>query len=134
VNIRDRHLERIQRVAVLLVERPAYRLVQLLHRSLRLLRHVAHDGGDHLALVVPFLALDHIFGRDTSLGQINVALLFVHAQNDNDFVATHADELLDRTNTSPGQLGKQDHAIDVVVFEELNVGAHFGDLLDIHLR
>ena len=55
-------------------------------------------------------------------------LLLVHTQNNHDLVSPHADESLDTTDTSSRKLGEQDHAVDVVVLEELDVCAHLGDL------
>jgi hypothetical protein len=57
-----------------------------------------------------------------------VTLLLVDAQHDDDLVAADADELLDAADAPPRQLGEEDHAVDVVVLEELDVGAHLGDL------
>ena len=50
---------------------------------------------DHLGLVVAVLALEHIFGRDSALGQINVTLLLVDSQYDDDLVSSDTDEFLD---------------------------------------
>lgn len=55
--------------------------------------------------------------------------LFINPQHDNNLVPSNTDKLLDGPDTSPGQLGEQDHAVDVVVLEELDVGAHLGDLV-----
>ena len=63
-----------------------------------------------------------------SSGGLILALLLVDTEHDDDLVATDTDELLDTTNTSARQFGEQDHAVDVVILEELNVCAHFGDL------
>lgn len=57
-----------------------------------------------------------------------LTLLFVDPQYDHNFVPPHSDELLDTPDTSAGQFAEQDHAVDVVVFEELDVCAHLGDL------
>lgn len=46
-------------------------------------------------------------------------LLLVHTEDDNYFVAADTDELLDRSDTSPGELGKEDHALNVVILELL---------------
>lgn len=54
--------------------------------------------------------------------------LFVDPQHDNDLVPSNTDELLDGPDTSSGQLREQDHAVDVVILEELDVGPHLGDL------
>jgi hypothetical protein len=60
-------------VAVFPVQGPGDLLVEVLEGSLSRLGDVAHDGVHRLALVVPLLALDHILGRDTTLGKIDVA-------------------------------------------------------------
>lgn len=128
-DIRDRKLESIKRVAVFLVEGPSYRLVKLLDGDQSLLGDVAHNRVDDLALVVTLLAANDILGGDTALGQIDITLLLVDTENDDDLVATNTDQLLDGTNTSSGKLREQDHAVDVVVLEKLDVGAHIGDLI-----
>ncbi len=64
-------------MTVFLVQRPCYRLVEVLDRSKSLLGHVSHDGVDHLALVVPLFALDDILWRDSALRQIDVACILV---------------------------------------------------------
>lgn len=66
---------------------------------------------DDLALVVSLIALDDILGRHSALGKINVALLFVHSEHDDDLVPSDTDELLDTSNTSSGELRKQNHAV-----------------------
>lgn len=134
-------------MAVLLVERPGYALIEALDRHLGLLRNMSHDGVNHLALVVSFLALHNILGGHSSFRQINVScqscqspcsscsvstaqptLLFVHTENHNDLIATNSDELLDTSDTSSRKFGQQDHAVDVVVLEKLDIGTHLGDL------
>lgn len=59
-------------MAVLLVKRPGYALVQRLDGCVDLLGDMAHDGVDHLALVVTLLTLDDILGRHATLRQIDV--------------------------------------------------------------
>lgn len=71
-NIRDGELESIVRVAVFAVQGPGDLLVEGLKRGLGGLGDVAHDRVNSLALVVPLLTLNHIFGRDTSLGKIDI--------------------------------------------------------------
>ena len=90
----------------------------------------------HLGLVVSLLALDDILGRDSALGQINVALLLVDSQDDDNLVPADADQLLDTSDASSRQLAEQDHAVDVVVLEQFDVCAHLGNLvvLSISLR
>ena len=46
-------------------------------------------------------------------------LLLVYPEDDNDLVPAHTDELLDRSDTSPRELGKENHALDVVIFKLL---------------
>ena len=53
-------------MAVFTVQWPRYALIQLLNGNQGLLSDVAHDGVDHLALVVSLFALDNIFGRHTT--------------------------------------------------------------------
>lgn len=65
-HIRDRQLKGVNGVTIFAVQGPGYALVQRLDRCLGLLGNVSHDGVDHLALVVSLLALDDIFGRNTS--------------------------------------------------------------------
>jgi hypothetical protein len=55
-------------------------------------------------------------------------LLLVNSEDNDDLIAADSDELLNTSDTSSGQFGEKDHAIDVVVFEELYVGTHFCDL------
>ena len=40
--------------------------------------------------------------------------LFVHTEDDDDFVPADTDELLDTSDTSSRKFGKEDHAVDVV--------------------
>lgn len=72
---------------------------------------MSHYGVDNLALVVPLVALDDVLGGHSALGEIDVALLLVDSEHDDDLVPSDTDELLDRSDTSSGQFGKQDHAI-----------------------
>ena len=46
-------------------------------------------------------------------------LLLVDTEDDDDFIAADTDELLDRSDTSPGELRQEDHSLDVVIFELL---------------
>ena len=63
---RDGELEGVDGVAILLVERPCYALVEGLNGSVGLLGDVSHDRVHHLALVVSLLALDDILRRHTA--------------------------------------------------------------------
>ena len=55
-------------------------------------------------------------------------LLLVDSENNHNLIAPHADELLDTPDASSGEFRKKNHAIDVVILEELYVGTHLGDL------
>lgn len=59
-------------MSVFAVQGPGNALVESLDGDRGLLSDVAHDGVNHLALVVTLLALDNIFGRNTAFRQINV--------------------------------------------------------------
>ena len=51
-----------------------------------------------------------------------------HGPDDNHrFCSSDTDELVDRTDTTSGQFGEKDHALNVVVFQQMDVGAHVGD-------
>jgi hypothetical protein len=57
-----------------------------------------------------------------------LTFLLVHSQNDNHLVAANSDELLDTSDTASGELREENHAIDIVIFEEFDVGSHLRDL------
>ena len=44
-------------------------------------------------------------------------LLLVDTEDDDDFIAADTDELLDRSDTSPRELGQEDHALNVIVLQ-----------------
>lgn len=46
-----------------------------------------------------------------------LAFFFVDSKNNNNFVPTHTNELLHRSNTSSGQFREQNHAFSITVFE-----------------
>jgi hypothetical protein len=76
--------------------------------------------------------------------------LLVDPEHDDYLVSTNANELLDGSNTTSRKFTKKDHAIDVVIFQELkttvsgaspgrgielanlDISTHIGNLLDIH--
>jgi hypothetical protein len=62
VVVRNGHLECVQCIPIFLVQWPSDVAVQLFHGRLGLFCHVPHDRRYHLALIVPLLALDDIFG------------------------------------------------------------------------
>ena len=49
-------------------------------------------------------------------------LLLVDSKHDDDLIPAHTDELLDRSDTSPRELGEQNHSFDVVIFKLLGGG------------
>lgn len=61
-----------------------------------------------------------------------LTLLFVHSDDDHAFIATYADELVDGADTSTWQLTQEDHALDVVVLQKADIGAHLGDGPHVH--
>lgn len=61
-----------------------------------------------------------------------LTLLFVYSDDDHALVAAYADELVDGADTSTWQLAQEDHALDVVVLQKADVGAHLGDGPHVH--
>ena len=43
--------------------------------------------------------------------------LFVHTEDDDDFVPAYTDEFLDRSNTSTREFREEDHSLNVIVFQ-----------------
>jgi hypothetical protein len=58
-------------------------------------------------------------------------LLLIDTEHNNDLVAADANELLDTANTTPRELRKKNHAVDIIILEELDVGTHVGDLANM---
>jgi len=85
-----------------------------------------------LGLVEALLRLGHVLGADAALGEVDVALLLVDADDHDDLVLADADELVDAADAAAAQLAQQDQALDVVVLEQLHVGAHLRDVLHVH--
>lgn len=54
--------------------------------------------------------------------------VYLTSQDNNNFVSSHADELLDASNSPPRQLREENHAIDIVILEELDICPHVGNL------
>ena len=44
-------------------------------------------------------------------------LFLVYTEDDDDLIAAHTDELLDRSDTSPRELGQENHSLDSIVLE-----------------
>lgn len=127
-------------MAVLAVERPANPLVERLKVDLERLGDVAHDGVHELGLVVPVLARVRLLLGDAALGKVDVALVAVDTEHDGGLLAANLDEGGDGADTAAGELGEEDHALDVVVLEQGDVRAHVSDVLHldhhrgVHLR
>ena len=47
----------------------------------------------------------------------SLTLLLVHTKHYHNLIPSHTNKFLNRTNTSSGQLGEQNHSLDVVIFE-----------------
>lgn len=67
-----------------------------------------------------------------SLWCVGLTFLFVDSDDNDALVAADADELVDGADASTGQLAQKDHALDVVVLQEADVGPHLGDGPDVH--
>ncbi len=61
-------------------------------------------------------------------------LFLVDSQNHDDLISANSDEFLDGSNTSARQLREQDHAVDIIVLEELNIGTHLSYLFTGQVR
>jgi len=131
VRIRHNQLERLESVAVLAVQRPADVNVEVLEIEAHGLGDVAHDGVDELGLVEAILAGLDIFFCDAALGEVDVALVAVDAEDHDGFLAADLEERGDGADAAARELGEEKHAFDVVVLEEGNVGAHVHDVLHL---
>lgn len=67
-----------------------------------------------------------------SLRPPTLTFLLVDSDDDDALVAADADELVDGADTSAGQLAQEDHALDVVVLQQADVGPHLGDRPHVH--
>ena len=152
MNILDWHFESGQSISVFLVQWPADLRVQRLHRGLSLFSHMPHDWCHHFAFIEFLLAFDDVLWWHSTFRQIDITyrphlsaprsesslvathtLLFVHPQNHNNLISPYPDELLYTPYTSPRELRKQNHAVNVVVFQQFDICAHLSNLLHIHL-
>lgn len=116
---------------ILAVEGPSDMNIEVLKVKAHGLRDMAHDGMNKLALIVPLLAgLDILLG-DTALREIDVALLAINTENHDRLLAANLDETANAADTAAGELGEEDHALNVVVLEEGDVCAHVGDVLHL---
>ena len=79
-------------MAVLAIDRPADVDVQLLEVDVECLGDVAHDGADELALGVALFACLYVLLGDTALGEIDVALVAVDAEDHDGLLAADLDE------------------------------------------
>jgi len=57
--------------------------------------------------------------------------IFINPQYNNNLIPPHSNQFLNTPDTSPGQLAQQNHAIDIIILQQLNICAHFGNLADI---
>lgn len=61
-----------------------------------------------------------------------LTLLFVYTDDHHTLIAADADELVDGADPPTRQLAEQDHALDVVVLQQADVGPHLGDGAHVH--
>lgn len=59
--------------------------------------------------------------RDDEFGNFLFTLFLVHAQDDDDLVPADSDQLLDRSDATTREFREQDHSLDVVILELINV-------------
>lgn len=85
----------------------------------------------HLLSSSAFLSMNSIVIEPTTSPD---TFLFVHSYDHNALVPADADEFVYGTNASPGQLTEEDHAFDVVVLQQADIGSHFsnGPNIDHH--
>ena len=57
--------------------------------------------------------------------------LLVNPDHHNGLCSSDPDQFVDTPDSSPAQLGQQDHALDVVVLQQVDVGAHVRDRTDV---
>lgn len=57
--------------------------------------------------------------------------LLIHTNDHHTFIASDADEFVDGSDSSSGELAEQDHALDVVVLQQTHIGAHLSYRSDI---
>ena len=74
----------------------------------------------------------NIFCGNASLGQIDVALFLINTQYHHHFISIYANQLVDTSDPPPTQLTQQDHALDVVIFQQGHVGSHLRDVPHIN--
>ena len=56
----------------------------------------------------------------------------INPDDDNGFRPSHPDQLVYAPDSPPAQLRQQDHALDVVVLQQVDVRPHVGDRADVH--
>ena len=57
--------------------------------------------------------------------------LLVNPDHHDRLCPSDPDQFVDTPDSPPAQLGQQDHALDVVVLEQVDVGAHVRDRTDV---
>ena len=80
-----------------------------------------------LSHVVSHSGASHIVWRMSCI----ITFLFVHSEHHNNLIAADSDELLYTSDTTSRKLRKQNHAINIIVLEQLDVGSHFGNLASL---
>ena len=82
-------------------------------------------------LVELLLARRGLLGAHPPLGQIDVPFIAVDAQDHDRLLPADLDQLVDRADASPRELGEEDHPFGSRVLEQGDVGAHLGDVVDL---
>lgn len=105
-------------------------ILLLLYRS----SHFTISSGDTRRFdrsIYPAIQLASLATRSTDYCP---TLLLVDTEYDDDLVAADSDKLLNTSDTSSRKLGKENHAVDIVVLEELDIRTHLGDLVEGQAR
>lgn len=58
--------------------------------------------------------------------------IFINTYNNNRFSFANSDKFVNRPNTPPGQFRQQDHALDIIILQQVNVRAHLRDATHRH--
>uniref|UniRef100_A0A7C8YHN6 Uncharacterized protein n=1 Tax=Opuntia streptacantha TaxID=393608 RepID=A0A7C8YHN6_OPUST len=93
---------------------------------------MAHYRVNKLALVIPFLTLSDILLRNPTLAEIDVTLLLINPKHHHRLNPADSDETVDTPNPTAREFREKNHAFDVVVLKQGDVGAHVGYVLDLY--
>ncbi len=91
--------------------------------------HLTISSGDTLRFdrsIYPVFAIRQT--RFNKCASASLTLLLVYPQNHDDLVTPDSDKFLDTSNTTSREFGEQDHAVDVVILQQLDIGSHFCNL------